>query len=77
MKLTYLSNQAIFSTWPKCQDILKTATLLRWNKKHFQRAFIEVNKKKILGGESQSLREVSVNLCPISKKSTELPTEGS
>ena len=39
MKLTYLSNHAVFSTWLKCQDknlnILRMKRALRWNKKRF------------------------------------------
>ena len=50
-----VSNQAIFSTWPKSQD---KNEVVRWNKKHFSsflRAFMVINEKMFLEGESPTL----------------------
>ena len=63
MELTLLSNKAIFSTWPKCQDknfnILKTKRAFKKKYKAFFIIFKELSLKQIkqffLEGESLTL----------------------
>ena len=51
----YLSNQAVFSIWPKCQDkslnILRTKRALTWRKNLFFSAFLKQIKQIFLEGD--------------------------
>ena len=63
--LPYLSNQAVFSTWPKSKD--KYLNILGTKKdfevkSSFLKVFIEENKTKPLEGEDPILSEISIFL---------------
>ena len=60
-KLPYLSNQAVFSAWPKSQDLrfkyLENENEIKSIFHHFWRVSIEVNNKIFLEGESPTLSQ--------------------